>query len=191
MPDLSNGYNDEAESFIANRSATIGVSVVCSWAQSFPAGTRVLELGCGDGIPITQTLLREGLSVYAIDASPKMVSAFHKNFPDTLVKCQAAEKLSLTEQQFDAALAWGLMFLLTSENQQIVIENISTILNSGGKFLFTSPREAVAWTDIRTGRKSVSLGASKYQILLSSVGMTLIGEYDDKGSNHYYEAEKQ
>lgn len=191
MTDLSNGYNDEAESFIASRSSTIGVSVVRAWAQLLPVGTRVLELGCGDGIPITQTLLREGLNVYAVDASPKMVSAFRKNFPDTPVKCNAAEQLYFTEQQFDAALAWGLMFLLTPEIQQIVIQNISAILNCGGKFLFTSPREAIAWTDIRTGRKSVSLGASKYQFLLSSVGMSLIAEYDDEGSNHYYEAEKE
>lgn len=191
MPDLSNGYDDESESFIANRSATIGVSVVCTWVRSLPAGTRILELGCGDGIPITQTLLREGLNVYAVDASPKMVSAFRKNFLDTPVRCEAAEQLSITVQKFDAALAWGLMFLLTPETQRMVIQNISTILNCGGKFLFTSPREAVTWTDVRTGRKSVSLGSSKYQFLLSSVGMSLIAEYDDEGSNHYYEAKKE
>lgn len=190
MPDLSNGYDDEAETFLASRSAAIGISVVYSWARSFPAGTQVLELGCGNGIPITQTLLGAGLNVYAVDASPKMVTAFRKNFPDTPIKCEAAEQLTLIEQKFDAALAWGLMFLLTPEIQETVIQNISTALNNGGKFLFTSPRECAIWTDIRTGRKSESLGKSRYQSLLSSADMTLIAEYDDEGSNHYFEAEK-
>ena len=190
MPDLSNGYNDEAESFIANRSSTIGISIVRSWAKSLPAETKVLEIGCGDGIPITKTLIQEGLNVYAVDASPKLVSAFRNNFPDTPVVCEAAEQLHSIDRQFGAALAWGLMFLLTAETQKIVIQNIANVLNRGGRFLFTSPREAVTWIDIRTGRKSVSLGAFEYQSLLSSASLSLIAEYDDEGSNHYFEAEK-
>ena len=190
MPDLSNGYNDEAESFITNRSSTIGVSIVRSWAQSLRAETKVLEIGCGDGIPITRTLIQEGLDVYAVDASPRLVSAFRKNFPDTPVRCEAAEQLHIIDQRFDAALAWGVMFLLTAEKQKTVIQNISNVLTSGGRFLFTSPREAVTWIDIRTGRESMSLGAFEYQTLLSSVSLSLTAEYDDEGSNHYFEAEK-
>ena len=161
-----------------------------SWAQSLPAGSKVLEIGCGDGIPITRTLIHEGLNVYAVDASPKMVSAFRRNFPETPVICEAAEQLHDFDQGFDAAIAWGLMFLLAPEKQKIVIQNISNALNYGGRFLFTSPRKAVTWTDIRTGRKSVSLGAIKYQSLLSSANLSLVAEYDDEGSNHYFEAEK-
>ena len=190
MPDLSNGYDDESESFIASRSPTIGVSIVRSWAQSLAAGTRILEIGCGNGIPITQTLIHEGLNVYAVDASPQMVSAFRKIFPVTPVICEAAEHLYELDQKFDAAIAWGLLFLLTPERQKTVIKNIGNALNSGGRFLFTSPKEAVTWIDIRTGRQSVSLGASKYQSLLSSARLSLIAEYDDEGSNHYFEAEK-
>jgi SAM-dependent methyltransferase len=190
MTDLSNGYDDDSAGFIAGRSPTIGVSIVRSWARSFPAGTRVLEIGCGDGNPITRTLIHEGLNVHAVDASPKMVSAFRKNFPGTPVICEAAEHLHDLDQRFDAAIAWGLIFLLTPATQEIVINNIGSALNSGGRFLFTAPKEAVIWTDIRTGRKSVSLGASGYQSLLSSANLSLIAEYDDEGSNHYFEAEK-
>lgn len=190
IPDLSNGYDDEAESFIANRSSTIGVSIVRSWAQSLPAETKILEIGCGSGIPITKTLIQEGLEVCAVDASPKLVSAFRHNFPDTPVVCEAAERLHFIDRRFDAVLAWGLIFLLTAEVQKTVIQNIGNVLNGGGRFLFTSPREAVTWTDIRTGRESVSLGAWEYQSLLASASLSLIAEYDDEGANHYFEAEK-
>jgi SAM-dependent methyltransferase len=188
--DLSNGYDYDSEGFIASRSPTIGVSIVRTWAQSLRAGSRVLEIGCGNGIPITRTLLDKGLKIYAVDASPKMVSAFRKNFPDTPVVCQAAEQMHSIDQRFDAAIAWGLMFLLTPEKQMTVFQNISNCLNQGGRFLFTSPEQSVTWIDIRTGRESISLGASRYQSLLSSVGLKLIAEYDDEGSNHYFEAEK-
>jgi SAM-dependent methyltransferase len=190
MSDLSNGYDDEAEAFIASRSPTIGVSIVRSWARSLPAGSSVLEIGCGNGIPITRVLIDAGLNVLAVDASPKMVSAFRENFPDTPVLCQAAEQLHDLDQRFDAAIAWGLLFLLTPETQKTVIRNIGNALNNGGRFLFTSPKQAVAWTDIRTGRESVSLGKSEYQSLLSAADLLLAAEYEDEGSNHYFEAEK-
>lgn len=190
MPDLSNGYDDEAEGFIASRSPTIGVSTVRTWARSLPHGAKILEVGCGDGIPITRTLIEAGLEVYAVDASLKMVSAFRQNFPATPITCEAAERLHNFGRRFDAALAWGLLFLLTPEQQKLVIEHIGAALNSGGRLLFTAPREAVTWIDIRTGRESQSLGVYEYRSLLSSAGLTLIAEYDDEGSNHYYEAEK-
>ena len=190
MLDLSNGYDDEMEGFIASRSPIIGVSIVRSWAQSLPAGGSVLEIGCGNGIPITRTLIDEGLNVLAVDASSKMVSAFRENFPDTPVLCEAAEQLQDLDQRFDAAIAWGLLFLLAPETQKTVIHNIGNALNSGGRFLFTSPKEAIIWTDIRTGRQSLSLGASEYQSLLSAANLSLAAEYGDEGSNHYFEAEK-
>ena len=191
MSDLSNGYDAESAGFIASRNPTIGVAVVRAWAQSLPAGASVLEIGCGDGNPITRTLIDAGSDVYAVDASPKMVSAFRKNFPDTLVKCEAAERLSELDRRFDAALAWGLLFLLTPETQKTVIDNIGNALKPGGKFLFTAPKDVVTWTDIRTGRESVSLGAAEYQSLLLSAKLSLIAEYDDEGSNHYFEAEQR
>ncbi len=190
MSDLSNGYDEESEGFIANRSPTLGVAIVRSWARSLPAGSTVLEIGCGDGEPITRTLIQEGLSVHAVDASPKMVSAFRNNFPDTPVMCEAAERLHDLDERFDAALAWGLLFLLTPEAQKIVVCNVGNALNTGGRFLFTSPKEAVTWIDVRTGHESVSLGAFEYKSLLSAANMSLIAEYDDEGSNHYFEAEK-
>jgi 2-polyprenyl-3-methyl-5-hydroxy-6-metoxy-1,4-benzoquinol methylase len=191
MQDLSNGYDYETESFIAVRSPTIGVSVVRSWAQTLPPAVRVLEIGCGDGIPITQTLIEEGLKVYAVDSSPKMVSAFRRNFPETPVLCKAAEQLDEFDRQFDVAIAWGLLFLLAPEKQKIVVHNISNALNSGGRFLFTSPKEFVTWTDVITQRKSESLGAFAYQSIFQSAGLTLIAEYDDEGANHYYDAKKE
>ena len=84
MADLSNGYDDEAKSFIASRSSTIGVSTGRIWAQSLPAGISILEIGCGDGIPVTSTPIEEGLNVYAMDASPKMVAAFRIGVEDAI-----------------------------------------------------------------------------------------------------------
>jgi len=59
-------------------------------------------------------------------------------------------------------------------------------LSPGGKFLFTSAKEAVEWRDSLTGRGSVSLGVERYVEILREVGLTLVGEKVDEGRNHYY-----
>lgn len=190
MPDLSNGYDAASEAFVAKRSPTIGVATVRRWARSLPPATTVLDVGCGDGVPVTRTLIEEGLIVSAVDASPGMVAAFRRNFPTTPVTCRTAESLSGVNCQFGAAVAWGLMFLLTPGAQEAVIRNIGDLLERGGRFLFTSPRSAHTWTDVLTGRESVSLGESEYRLALAAAGMKLMTEYDDEGCNHYFEAAK-
>jgi SAM-dependent methyltransferase len=189
--DLSNGYDDYAETFIRIRSSEVGVSTVRAWVRSLPTRARILEIGCGSGIPITRALISEGLDVSAVDASPKMVSAFQRNFPDIPVICEAAERLKGFDQPFDAAIAWGLMFLLTPEVQKAVIQNMGNSLNKGGRFLFTSPEKALTWKDSVTDLESVSLGAVEYENLLSLAGFELTAEYEDEGQNHYYDAEKR
>jgi SAM-dependent methyltransferase len=61
----------------------------------------VLDLGCGSGLPITKVLIDEGLNVHAVDASPTLVQAFRKNFPETPVLCEAVEDPLFFERAFD------------------------------------------------------------------------------------------
>ncbi|MCE7062372.1 bifunctional 2-polyprenyl-6-hydroxyphenol methylase/3-demethylubiquinol 3-O-methyltransferase UbiG [Dyadobacter sp. CY343] len=80
--DKSNGYENRAAIFIRRRSKGIdgiGAQSVRHWARSLPPKATVLDVGCGTGDPISQVLVYEGLSVYAIDASPSMVEIFKQN----------------------------------------------------------------------------------------------------------------
>jgi hypothetical protein len=82
------------------------------------------------------------------------------------------------------------MFLLRPEAQSVLIRKVSRVLNRGGQFLFTSPRQVCEWPDAMTGRMSVSLGADAYRRLLLATGLALEAELDDEGDNHYYLAVK-
>ena len=82
VTDSSNGYDDIAELFMSARDRTIGADVVRAWSARLARGARVLDVGCGFGVPITQTLVDEGFRVHAVDASPSMVRAFlARSFP--------------------------------------------------------------------------------------------------------------
>ena len=191
--DKSNGYEDHATTFIRCRSKGIdgvGAPSVRNWAKSLPLNATVLDIGCGIGLPISKALVDEDFTVYGIDASSFMVQIFSQNFPNCPVACEAAEESSFFDRQFDAIVAWGLLFLLQEETQEVVIQKMANALYSGGKLLFTAPSKKMKWEDAITEIESISLGAEKYKALLAASGLSLIEEFDDEGENHYYHAVK-
>ncbi len=188
--DPSHGYEAAAADYAVRRSPQIGAEEVARWAASLPAGAEVLDAGCGTGVPLTKTLIDAGLDVWALDASPSMVAAFRSNFPGVPVVCETVERSDLFARRFDAAIAWGLLFLLEPEEQAAAIRNLAQALRPAGRLLFTSPAAACEWTDVLTRKRSVSLGREAYRELLSSAGLILGAEYEDQGGNHYYESRR-
>lgn len=197
MIDRSNGYEGVAAEFLArrgsgrpNRATGVGVTMVRNWARTLRRGAAVMDLGCGPGFPITEVLVGEGLNVFGVDAAASFVQAFQRNLPNTPVVCEAVQDSRFFDRTFDGVLAWGLVFLLSPEDQRRLIQRIAEILAPGGRFLFTAPAEPVVWNDAMTGLESRSLGAEEYRRQLAAVGLSVIGEYDDGHHGYYFEALK-
>ena len=115
-----------------------------------------------------------------------MIAAFRARFPDAPVECNAIEDSQLFGRTFDAIVAWGLIFLLAPDAQATLIQKAASALEPGGRFVFTAPRQACAWADTLTGQTSVSLGVDRYREIVEQEGLSLVGETEDEGQNHYY-----
>jgi SAM-dependent methyltransferase len=189
--DKSNGYERVASEFISGRARGIGASVVAEWARALPPAAAVLDLGCGPGVPISETLVNAGFRVYGVDASTTMVAAFQARFPQVPVQCAAVEKSDFFGRTFDAIVAWGLLFLLDADTQRRLIAKTARALTAGGRMLFTAPRKACSWRDAMTGQISISLGFDEYRRELEASGLSLVGTRTDEGENHYYLTIKQ
>jgi SAM-dependent methyltransferase len=195
--DGSNGYEGIASIYVARRGKrpfvgdAIGAATVRAWAQGFPPGATVLDLGSGPGEPSTRILREAGLSTYAVDASPTMVAAFRERFPGVPIEQNTVEASAFFDRTFDGVLAWGLLFLLEPAAQALVIEKVAAALGPGGRFLFTAPDEPLEWLDAMTDRPSQSLGAQTYERLLRGAGLTWVAAALDEGDNHYYVVEKR
>ena len=190
--DPSNGYEAVAARFMALRHrAPVGVETVRTWSRSLPKAGSILDLGCGSGVPVAEALLDDGFAVYGVDASPTLAAAFRSRFPSADVACERVEESRFFDRRFDGVLALGLMFLLPARAQHDLIHKVATALNVRGRFLFTSPAHAGAWTDVLTGQTSRSLGIEAYRAILSEAGLSLLREHLDEGQNHYYDACRQ
>ena len=125
--DPSGGWEAIAANFIAGRS-DIGSGVVRQWAKSLRPGADVVDIGCGSGVPISLALVREGLVISGIDASPTLLSAFRQRFPEAPAACEPAQHSAFFGRKFDAAVAVGLIFLLSEDDQRKVIKNVARAL---------------------------------------------------------------
>lgn len=189
--DRSNGWEEVAPDFIeSNLGSIVGVSTIEAWARTLPPGASILNLGCGPGSPRDAVLIEAGFTLHGIDASPSLVQSFSNRFPNTDVICEPAEESTFFGRTFDAVFSWGLLFLLLPDAQRAVIRRVPDALKTGGRFLFTAPKQICMWNDASTGRLSYSLGAQEYKALLADAGMELIGEYTDEGDNYYYDSIK-
>src|SRR5690349_19809213 len=126
--DPSSGYEVVSADFLARRgssiarSTAIGVKEVRKWVKTLSRNSSVIDLGCGSGFPITTILIQEGLDVFGVDAAPSLEAAFQRNLPGTPIICEAVQSSRFFDRTFDAALAWGLMFVLEAEEQQNLIQ---------------------------------------------------------------------
>lgn len=185
--DPATGWEAVAAAFEALRSGT-GAEQVRRWARDLPPGADILDIGCGTGWPIATALAAQGFGLFGVDASPSLLGAFRRNLPHAETVCEPVQSGTFFDRRFDAAIAIGLLFLLTEAEQIALIHRVRTALHPDGRFLFTAPRDACTWTDSLTGRPSRSLGLAAYHATLVAAGFEPAGSGVDAGGNHYLAA---
>lgn len=185
-------YDEIAGWYARVRDPNVGAADVLSFARRLPPEARVLDLGCGDGVPVSQLLLREGFEVVGLDSSAEMVARFQARFPGVPTRHKRAQEATFAAGSYNGVVAWGVLFHLSPEDQRAVIEKVSGWLASGGRFVFTSGGEAGETEGEMDGVRFryISLGVDGYREALERAGMHLEREYRDAWDNHVYLARK-
>jgi SAM-dependent methyltransferase len=108
-----------------------------SWLiQQLPEGARVLDLGCGSGLPTAKQLLDAGVAVVGIDESAVMVELARRQAPGGEYLHQdlrAFDDLG----EFDAVVAFFALLMLPREDIPPLLEKIRAHLR-GPKLLLVS-----------------------------------------------------
>lgn len=187
-------YDLIADWYATDRGRTVGVAEALAVANALPAGSRILDLGCGNGVPITDALVRAGRRVVGFDSSARMLQHFRNNLPNTPVVRADVRHIPFASSSFDAAISWGMMFHLTMGEQASALSNISRVLKPGAPFLFTGAEIEGADPDGITGTMNgVTFhyyAVADYRALLAEHGFTLVETYVGEGENTYFLARR-
>ncbi len=188
-------YDLIADWYGAARVGATGVPEVTRVASSIPSGARVLDIGCGNGLPITRALLGAGHQVVGLDSSSEMLVRFRGNCPEALAVQGLVQSCPFAGGLFDAAVAWGVRFHLNGDDEARAIASVSRILRPGALFLFTSGDvedsvEGIEGTMNGVAFRYFSFGVDSYRRILGAHALTLLDVHADAGNNTYHLARK-
>jgi cyclopropane fatty-acyl-phospholipid synthase-like methyltransferase len=187
-------YDLIAEWYSTDRGRTAGVDEALAVAATLPAGSRILDLGCGNGVPITEALVKTEHRVVGLDTSTEMLAHFRVNLPGTAVVRGDARRCPFSNGGFDAAVSWGMMFHLERREQAAVFASVSRVLKPGAPFLFTAAEIVDAddggITGTMNGVTFHYYAVPSYRTLVAEYGFMLVDVHDDPGVSTYFLARK-
>ncbi|MDB5296663.1 MAG: methyltransferase type 12 [Phycisphaerales bacterium] len=118
-----------------------------------PAGSRVLDLGCGTGRPIAERVAALGYHVVGVDRSPALLARARRHVPAG--KWVEADLLAADPPgPFAAAVCWDALFHLPRARHRAVVDKVYRLLAPGGRFMLSSGGSATdlpAFTDTMFG----------------------------------------
>jgi SAM-dependent methyltransferase len=187
-------YDLIAEWYASERVDQTGVPEATTLASSIPGGSLVLDVGCGNGVPITRALLSGGHRVIGLDSSSAMLARFRRNCPEAFAVRGIVQSCPFAGCMFDAAVAWGVMFHLEPDDAIRAIANVSRVLRRGAPFLFTSGDvddfRGTAGTMNGVVFRYFSYSVDNYRRFLGDHAFTLVDFHIDSARNGYYLAKK-
>lgn len=136
---------------------------------------KILDLGCGTGVPIGKYFKENNFGVTGVDSSSEMLKLARKHDPSGRFINSDMREISLNEK-FDAIIAWHSFFHLSQDEQRKMFIIFARHLNDNGILIFTSGEEdGEVWGE--NGGQMLyhaSLSQGEYKSLLKKHGFHLL-----------------
>jgi SAM-dependent methyltransferase len=130
---IASGYDQIAGAYLARFGAS---AVRAKWLEllmaKMPTHGRVLDLGCGAGIPVARELAGRGFSVVGVDVSPQQIIRARAHVPAaTFVQADMSD-VALDQTCFDGIGAFYAITHVPATEQGALFKRIAGWLRPGG-----------------------------------------------------------
>ena len=126
------GYNTIADRYLTARTRdSEDVRLLDELTTRLPADAKVLDAGCGAGLPISQ-MLGEKFEVTGVDFSEAQIELAKKNVPNATFICQDMTKLDFPENTFDGICSYYAIIHIPREEHQPLLANFHRMLKPAG-----------------------------------------------------------
>lgn len=143
---VEEGYNKIASKYHSQRGSYDSLIELKKFAPLLSPGSKVLDVGCGAGFPVTRFLVDEGFSVIGVDISKEMLSLAKKHVPEaTFIKSDMSE-MSFSDNFFDGLVSFYAIIHVSKEKHANLFTKFHKILKSDGVMLITLGR--TEWEEV-------------------------------------------
>ncbi|WP_083704607.1 trans-aconitate 2-methyltransferase [Motiliproteus sp. MSK22-1] len=105
--------------------------------NGLPRPSKVLDLGCGSGLPIAKRLTESGFSVVGIDRSEKLLEQARENVPQGEFLTAEIESYDI-DTEYSGVVLWDCLFHLPREQHRLILEKVYQTLPKGGLLMLSS-----------------------------------------------------
>jgi ubiquinone/menaquinone biosynthesis C-methylase UbiE len=131
------GYDAAAHAYLAARAIGIDeAELLADFARHLPPGARVLDAGCGAGVP-TATLLAAGCQVIGVDVSAAQLALARERAPASRFIEADLTTLALPDAVFDGICCLYALIHVPRAEHAATLANFWRMLTPGGYLLLS------------------------------------------------------
>jgi cyclopropane fatty-acyl-phospholipid synthase-like methyltransferase len=109
-------------------------------------GARVLDIGCGAGVPADRLMVEAGMTVTGVDISQTQIDRARNLVPQATFVCRDIVDFALEPASFDAIVSFYALIHIPLDDQRDLIPRVVHALRPGGLFLAIVGHRA--WTGV-------------------------------------------
>ncbi len=121
----------------------VTVNALSDLTSLLPAGSRVLDIGCGVGYTV-EVLNSLGMNAEGIDIAPAMIAYARKRSPESTFAVGDFLEVDYPTQAYDAVLLWAFIHLFPKDTALAIFEKVIGILKPGGYILIGTTKSDIS-----------------------------------------------
>ena len=153
---IARGYDQVADEYAALEPAEAPwprLRRVRAFAADLPPGSRVLDVGCGNGLPATRELALSH-EVTGVDISEQQIARARSNVPAATFVRGDVREVDLPVGAFDAIVALYLVDNIAREDYPALFRRFNQLLRPNGRLLLSAepgedPWQQYTWLGVR------------------------------------------
>ncbi|MHA1552755.1 MAG: class I SAM-dependent methyltransferase [Candidatus Heimdallarchaeaceae archaeon] len=129
---VQKGYDKLSENFHTFRTQFNNYKELRKFSKYLRTGGKILDAGCGVGIPVAQFFIANGFELYGIDISEGMLNKARENVPEAQFFQYNMVDLDFPDNHFDGLVSIYAMFHVPKQKHREIIKNFHRMLKKEG-----------------------------------------------------------
>ncbi|WP_187265474.1 class I SAM-dependent methyltransferase [Reinekea thalattae] len=150
-------------------------------AEQLPKGAKVLDVGCGSGVPTAKLLADQEMDVLGIDFSSKMIELAQQQVANAKFQIMDISNIDFEAESFDAIACFFSLLMLKKEDIVSSLKQLYQTLKPGGYFLISMVEGDFDYIEIPFFDTKVNVSAytkSALESELTAAGFSIIKSHD-------------
>ena len=129
---VRDGYNAIATNYLTTRSEeSEDVQLLQELVERLPKGAKVLDAGCGAGVPVAK-YLTQFFDVTGVDFAEEQIRLARQLVPRAHFLSQDITQLALADDSFDAICSYYAIIHIPRQEHKALLQNFHRILKPSG-----------------------------------------------------------